>query len=225
MEESIGRLHANGMKPSVKVTSPPGMKPEAFRLFKAQIDAAYSGLGNAGKVLYLDNGAQADAWSISPEDAQVLENRRFQVADICRIFGIPPHMIGETDKTTSWGTGIEQQTIGFLRFSLAKDLSRIEGELNRKLFTGPFYCEFDRDALAAMDAKAQMELFASAIQNAGMTPNEIRRKRNLPDVEGGDQLFIQSATIPLSMAGKAQQQQPPKPPTKAPPPTDPRGPA
>jgi len=153
---------------------------------------------------------------ITSEDAQTLESRGFQVSDICRIFGVPPHMIGETDKTTSWGTGIEQQTIGFLKFSLDKDLSRIEGELNRKLFKGPYYCEFNRDALNALDAKTQAELFASAVQNAGMTPNEIRRKRNLPDAEGGDQLFIQSATIPITKAGQSIAASPQSPAPKVP---------
>jgi HK97 family phage portal protein len=122
-------------------------------------------------------------------------------------------MIGASDKQSSWGTGIEQQTIGFQKFNLDPELTRIEGELNRKLFTGPYYCEFNRDALNAMDAKTQAELYASAVQNAGMTPNEIRRRRNLPDVAGGDELYIQSATIPLSRAGQPPAAAP-APPTK-----------
>jgi HK97 family phage portal protein len=83
---------------------------------------------------------------LSLADAQTLESRRFQVADIARLFGVPPHMIGETDKTSSWGTGVEQQTIGFQIYNLEPELSRIEGELNRKLFTSPYYCEFNREA-------------------------------------------------------------------------------
>ena len=124
------------------------------------------------------------------------------MADIARLFGVPPHMIGETDKTSSWGSGVEQQTIGFQIYNLEPELSRIEGELNRKLFTAPYYCEFNREALAAMDAKTLMELYASAVNNAGMTPNEIRRKRNLPDLPGGDDLYIQGATVPLRLAGQ-----------------------
>jgi HK97 family phage portal protein len=202
LEESVGRLHSNGMRPSMKIVMPPNIKDPAARAMKAQIDGLYSGLVNTAKAMYLDHGASAEAMQITSEDAQTLQSRGFQVSDICRIFGVPPHMVGETDKTTSWGTGIEQQTIGFLKFSLDKDLSRIEGELNRKLFKAPYYCEFNRDALNALDANTQSALFASAVQNARMTPNEIRRKLNLPDMEGGDQLFIQSATIPISTAGQ-----------------------
>jgi HK97 family phage portal protein len=218
MEEATGRMHSNGMRPSVAITLPPKLDKPAMLRMKAEIDGLYTGVTNHGRPIYLDNGASIEPMQITPEDAQTLESRRFQVSDICRIFGVPPHMIGETDKTTSWGTGIEQQTIGFLKFSLAKDLSRIEGELNRKLFKAPYYCEFDREALAAMDAETQAALFASAINNAGMTPNEVRRKRNLPDQPGGDELYIQSATIPLSKAGQIApspaKPAPPAPPVK-----------
>lgn len=202
MEDLVGRIHANGARPSGWIELPKGIGPEGIKKMRAAWDAAHSGISNAGKTMFVDNGSKWNPMSLSMEDAQTLESRRFQVEDICRLFGIPPHMIGATDKTSSWGTGIEQQTIGFQKFSVDPDLTRIEAEINRKLFSYPYYCEFDRDALNAMDAKAQSELYASAVQHAGMTPNEIRRRRNLPDVPGGDELYIQSATVPLSLAGK-----------------------
>lgn len=217
MEEAVGRLHSNSIRPSGVVTFPPGIKEEAAKRMKARIEQFYSGVQNYAKTLYIDASAKWEQMQLSPEDAQTLESRRFQVSDICRIFGVPPHMIGETDKTTSWGTGIEQQTIGFLKFSLDKDLSRIEGELNRKLFRAPFYCEFNRDALNAMDAKTQAEVFASDLQNARRTPNEIRSKLNLKHVEGGDQLFVQSATVPISGAGQTPAAPAPKPAPTMPP--------
>lgn len=217
MDEFVGRMHANSMRPSGVLSMGKGIKPDGVARLRAELQALYSGTGNTGRTLLVDEGSKWNSMQMTLEDAQTLESRRYQVTDIARLFGVPPHMIGETDATTSWGTGIEQQTIGFQKFNLDPDLARIEGELNRKLFTMPFYCEFDRDALNAMDAKTTAELYASAVQNAGMTPNEIRRKRNLPDLVGGDELYIQGATVPLTMAGKIAKPgaEPPKPGARA----------
>lgn len=135
------------------------------------------------RIVSIDVGASEDVFDLEVEGTHSF------IAD-----GIVVH--------NSWGAGIEQQTIGFLLFSIDPDLCRIEAELNRKLLKHPFYCQFDRDALRAMDSKTMAEIFASGVQNARYTPNEVRRQTNLPDMPGGDQLFIQGATIPLSDAGK-----------------------
>ncbi len=206
MEEFVGRMHANSARPSGWMALPQNITPEGVIRMRLEFEKMYAGAGSAGRTMLLDHGSTWNPMQMSLEDAQTLDSRRFQVADIARLFGVPPHLIGETDKTSSWGTGVEQITIGFQKFNIDPELTRIEGELNRKLFTWPFYCEFNRDALNAMDAKATSELFASALNNARMTPNEIRRRMNLPDKEGGDELYIQGATVPLSMAGKQQQQ-------------------
>jgi HK97 family phage portal protein len=169
----------------------------------------------------LDAGMTWTAMQISPLDAQTLDNRRFQVADICRIFGVPPHLVGETDKSTSWGSGIEQMTIGFLLFTLEQWLTAIENELNIKLFEGtPFYAEFNRDALTAMDAKTQAELLASGIQNGWMKPNEARKLKNLPAEPGGDRLYVNSTLVPLEMAGAQKQPEPAAPDDPEPPAPD-----
>lgn len=203
LEEFVGRMHANSARPSGILEVPKGIKDEGLLRITAEFAAMAAGLRNSGTVIPVDAGSKFTPMQLTLADAQTLESRRFQVADIARLFGVPPHMIGETDKTSSWGSGVEQQTIGFQIYNLEPELSRIEGELNRKLFTAPYYCEFNREALAAMDAKTLAELYASAVNNAGMTPNEIRRKRNLPDLPGGDDLYIQGATVPLRLAGAA----------------------
>lgn len=205
MEEGMARMHANGSRPSGVVSAEDGWGKdprEALQRVRAQFEQAYAGLPNAGKTLFLDKGMKWSAMQINPVDAETLAQRRFQTADICRVFGVPPFMVGETDKTTSWGSGLEQQTLGFLQFSLNRWLKRIEGEINRKLLAGgAFYAEFDRDALLSMDATSRAAFFSNMVQNAGMTPNEVRRKQNLPDVDGGNQLFINSACVPLDKAG------------------------
>lgn len=211
LQEFVGRMHANGMRPSISIEMAKGLSPEGMKRLRTELDALYSGVHNAGRWLLLDAGMKASAMQLSPEDAQTLDTRRYQVVDICRIFGVPPHMVGETDRSTTWGTGIEQQTIGFQKFSMDPDLGRIEAELNRKLLSPPFYCEFNREALSAMDAKTISELYAQGVQNARYTPNEVRRLTNLPDLPGGEKLYINAATVPIDSAGK--------PTTAAPPPT------
>lgn len=213
LEEFVGRMHANSARPSGVLEVPKGITDEGLRVLRAEFAAMSQGLRNSGTVIPVDAGSKFTPMQLSLADAQTLESRRFQVADIARLFGVPPHMIGETDKTSSWGTGVEQQTIGFQIYNLEPELSRIEGELNRKLFTAPYYCEFNREALNAMDAKTQAELYASGIQNAQYTPNEVRRKRNMPDMPGGDALYIQGATVPLLSAGTVNPAEPatPKP--------------
>lgn len=206
LEEFVGRMHANSARPSGVFNVPKGITKEGLARLRAEFDSLYSGLRNSGKTVFADAESTWTPMQLTMADAQTLESRRFQVADIARLFGVPPHMIGETDKTSSWGTGVEQQTIGFQVYNLEPELSRIEGELNRKLFVAPYYCEFNREALSAMDAKTQSELYASAVINAGMTPNEIRKKRNLPSVgPEGDKLYVQGAVVPLDLAGTVQQ--------------------
>jgi HK97 family phage portal protein len=111
------------------------------------------------------------------------------VIDIARAFGVPPHMIGETTKSTSWGTGIEQQSIGFVKYTLGPHLKRFENEINRKLFrTSRYFMEHNADSLMAGDSKAQADYFAKAIGGPGaqgwMAVDEVRRKKNMKPMGG-----------------------------------------
>ena len=112
--------------------------------------------------------------------------RQFEREDICQAIGVPPVLIGDNSKTSSWGTGIEQITLGFVKFNIKPLLVRIEEELNRKLFSysGQFV-EFELDGLLRGDSKAQAEAFKAALGGPGagdatMTVNEVRKLKNLP---------------------------------------------
>jgi HK97 family phage portal protein len=132
---------------------------------------------------------------MTPEDAQLIETRKYEKGDICTAFGVPPIMIGDSEKTTSWGTGIEQITIGFVRYTLKPHLVRWEEELNRKLFGSPKrFVEFEVDGLLRGDSKAQADYFTAALGGPGagpgwMTVNEVRKLRNLEPVDNGDELY------------------------------------
>lgn len=142
------------------------------------------------------------AMQINPQDAQTLENRHFQVADIARIYGVPLHLLGETEKATSWGSGIEQQQIAFVVYVIGPWLKSIEQEFNRKLFRAPYFCEFSVQGLLRGDSKARSEYYSKGINNGWLKPNEARRLENLPAEDAGDQLFINRASVPIELAGQ-----------------------
>lgn len=201
LEEGTGMAHENGAKLSGMVELPPNVTPAD----KAKMEAYYAdraqGRANNGKLLYVDKDTKFTSMQLSPEDLATLESRRYQTADICRFFGVPPHLVGEAAGTSAWGSGIEQLTIGFLRFTLESDLQRIEHELNMKLLAdGPYYVMFDREALSAMDATTEATTAATRIGSGQRTINETRRRQHLPAVPDGDTVLVNSTMIPLSRA-------------------------
>lgn len=192
-EAFSSRFFASGAHADVALTVPGKMSQEQIDNLRRIWAQKYGGAHNASLPIVLTEGTDLKEVTISAQDSQLIEARRFQVADIARAFGVPPHMVGETDKSTSWGSGIEQQGIGFVQYTLAPHLNRIEQELNRKCFaTERFFVEFNVEGLLRGDSKSRAEYYTRALggtQNpAWMTPNEVRRLENLPAIAGGDSL-------------------------------------
>lgn len=187
MDEYSGRFFAGGAHPSIVLEATGSMDAEQKASLREAFAAKYSGVENAHRLpLVLTEGIKATTLSVSAEDAQLLDARKFQVVDIARAFGVPPHLIGETSASTSWGSGLEELTRSFVIFTLQQHLKRIEQELNRKLFrTVKYFVEFNRDALMEANSKAQSEYFKAALGGPGSGPgwmdvDEIRRLKNLP---------------------------------------------
>ena len=197
-DDYAGEFFANGASPSIALSYPQGVAPTEAQQnhLREQFAERYTGTGNRHRPLLLVNGGKVEPVSLNAEDAQLLETRKFQVVEIARAFGVPPHMIGETSASTSWGSGIEQMSIGFVRYTLGPHLRRIEQELNRKLWpqSPKYFVEFNRDGLLAGDSKTESEVIAKSLGGPGAqgwrTVNEARRLKNLPPVPGGDVLFI-----------------------------------
>jgi HK97 family phage portal protein len=192
MDDYSGKFFANGAHPSMVLTAPGAMTKDQIEKLQAAFVSKYAGMDNAHRVpLVLTEGLSAKEISISAGDAQLLEARQFQVVDIARAFGVPPHMIGETSASTSWGSGIESMSRGFVTYTLQPHLVRIEQEMNRKLFpraTGRFV-QFDRDALIEGDSKAQAEYNRAALGGPGtgmgwMSVDEIRKSKGLAPIGG-----------------------------------------
>lgn len=206
MDEYSGRFFRDGAHPSIILKSPQRMSTDQQDALRNSFSAKYSGLANAHRLpLVLTEGLDAKEISLSAEDAQLLEARKFQVVDIARAFGVPPHMIGETSGSSAVGAGYEQQARDFVMHTLRLHLKRLEQELNRKLFprdTGKFV-RFDLGDLIEGDSKAQAEYNRAALGGPGtgqgwMTVNEIRKSKGLPPVDAGNKLFdprdVQKAT-------------------------------
>lgn len=199
-----GRSIGEGAMPQIALSYANKMSKDQQALLRESFVATYgSGTGARKLPLVLTEGGSANVLSISPVDMQLLESRRFEREDICQALGVPPVLIGENDKTSSWGTGIEQITLGFVKYTVKPHLARWEEELNRKLFrnAGPFL-EFDLDELLRGDSRAQSEVFTQALGGPGagdgyMSVNEVRRIKNmkpLPDPDFDKPFKAQRAT-------------------------------
>lgn len=203
-EQHGNRIFSNGARLGVVLKHPKNMSQPAIDRLGVQFAQQHVGLSNTAKTLILEEGLDVANVSMTSEDAQFLDTRRFQVEDIARFFGVPPHLIGHTDKQTSWGTGVEQNTLGFLTFTMLPWLTRFEQEFNRKLFPrSPFYAQFKVHGLMRGDSKARSDYYASGHQNGWLTTNEIRKAEDLPPVPGGDTLFVQTNLAPMQQLIKS----------------------
>lgn len=215
-DEYAGEFFSNGASPSIAITYPAGVSPgtEQQDYLRQQFTEKYTGRTNHHKPMLLVNGGDIKPVSLTAEDAQLLETRKFQVIEIARAFGAPPHMIGETSASTSWGTGIEQMSIGFVRYTLGPHLRRIEQELNRKLWprSTRYFTEFNREGLLAGDSKTEADVLGKALGGPGaqgwMVVNEVRAIKNLPPVPGGDKLYFSTASQKPAKPPEAQPDEP-----------------
>lgn len=187
-EEFGARFFGSGAHMSGVVQVPGDLDRERARQLKESFTASHGGLQNSHTVGILSGGAEWKPISVTPEDAQFLGTRAAQNLDIAMLFGIPPHMLGQVDRTTSWGTGIEQQSLGFLRYTLDPWLGAFEDAWSA-LLPKPQMARFDVNALLRTDTAGRYAVYMQA-RNAGlMTIDEIRARENmapLPDGQGAD---------------------------------------
>jgi HK97 family phage portal protein len=197
IEQYCAKFFANGGMPRMVLSFPSGVKlnAEQQQLLREAYVRRLGGADNAAVPFVLTDGGDAKKLSFTAEEAQMLDARKFQVIEIARAFGVPPFMIGETEKTSAWGTGIEQMSQGFIRYTLGPHITAIEQELNRKLFgIDRFFVDFDEEALSRGDMKSLGDWFRQAVGgNNGpgfMTVNEVRSRLKLPPVDGGTDIYV-----------------------------------
>ena len=200
-EEYGSKFFSNGARPSGILTHPNTVKnPKALR---DSWDAAYGGSGNSGRVAVLEENMTFTPISMPNNEAQFLETRKFQVEEICRIYRVPPHMIGDLEHATF--SNIEHQSIDFAVHCIRPWLVRIEQSVNRALFTEKekerYYCQFNLDGLMRGSYKDRMEGYAIGRQNGFLSANDIRRLENqnpIPASEGGDAYLVNGNMLPIS---------------------------
>lgn len=184
-DEYMLSFFRNSARPDYAMETDAALNKDQIKNIKDQLEDAHRGVDRAWKPIILQGGLKIKPITITPEEAQMMEIRRLQVEDICRAMGVPPFMVGHTDKTTSWGSGVEQMGIGFVKYTLQRHLVKIEQEVNRKIFrTSRNFCEFVTAGLERGDLKTRFDAYRVALGRAGEAPwmavDEIRRLENLP---------------------------------------------
>lgn len=160
---------------------------------RKQYKAKFGGNNRHSGPLVLDQGGVLVQMDIKASDAQLLETRQFSVIDIARIFGVPPHLIGSTEKNTALGSSVEQQNISFVQHTIGPHQVAIEQEINEKIHgESGYFSEYDTNGLLKGDIKARFEAYRLSLGGSSgpgfMTPNEVRRSENQPPIAGGDEL-------------------------------------
>lgn len=164
---------------------------EYIDLMRATWEETHAGADKAHRPGVLTGGARWRNMTISPEDAQFLQTREFQVEEICRLYGVPPVWVGSTDKQTSWGTGVAEQSIGLYRYTLRGYMTRFESAMSWLLPRGQFL-RLNPKALLEGDAKAETDVLQTALQNGVINFDTWRAKLDLPPRPGGSRYMVPS---------------------------------
>ena len=203
-EEYGAKFFAHGAAPS-GVLEHPGTIKDPQRVREAW-QSQFGGSQNSGKIAVLEEGMKYTPISISPEQAQFLETRKFQINEIARIFRVPPHMVGDLEKSSF--SNIEQQSLEFVKYTLDPWVIRWEQSMQRRLLSADekntYFVKFNLEGLLRGDYQSRMNGYATARQNGWMSANDIRELENLdriPAEAGGDLYLINGNMLPLQQAG------------------------
>ena len=203
-EEYGAKFFANGAAPS-GVLEHPGTLKDPSKIREAW-QSQFGGSQNSGKVAVLEEGMKYTPISISPEQAQFLETRKFQINEIARIFRVPPHMVGDLEKSSF--SNIEQQSLEFVKYTLDPWVVRWEQSIMRSLLSptekSEYFVKFNLEGLLRGDYQSRMNGYAIGRQNGWMSANDIRELENLdliPDEDGGNLYLVNGNMLPLVKAG------------------------
>ena len=190
-QEYAAAFFERGARPDYVLQLDTPVNEERLRQLREDLESLHAGPSNYRRPMVLQGGIKFQPITMPLEDVQLVALRSFQVEEIARAFGVPPFMIGYNEKTTSWGSGVEAMSVGFVRFTLRPWLNKIENELNRKLFRrGNRFVAFDTSDLERADLKSLFESFRIALGRAGepgwLKPDEVRAQLNLPPLETGN---------------------------------------
>jgi HK97 family phage portal protein len=214
-DKSAASFFRNGMRPSMLFTMEKFLPEPQRKRFEEETKEKLVGSINSGGWALLEGGMKPEMISMKPEDAQLLATRAFGVEEVCRWFGVQPVMIGHMEKSTAWGTGLEQMNLWFLTYTLRPLLKSIEQSVRKDLLNpgekNTYYAEFNVDALLRADSAGRAALMTALVDHGLRTRNEVRALDNVAPLEGGDDLTVQSNMLPIQLLGKEATFKQPKP--------------
>ena len=206
-DDAANGTFKNGLLPTVAFKVDRVLNPDQRDEFRDYVKQV-SGALNSGRSPVLEKGITPESIGINPVDAQLLESRGYSVEEVCRWFGVPPWMVGKTDSGSNWGTGLEQQMIAFLTFSISSITNQIQQCVNKRLLTPverrSYYAEFSLEAFLKADSAGRSAWYSQMTQNGIMTRDECRVKENLPR-HGGNAgvLTVQTNLTPIDKLGES----------------------
>ncbi len=196
-------FYKNGANASGVIEYPGALADTAYERLKKDFAKSYQGLANTGKPIILEGGAKFSQLAIKPADAQLIENKKFQLEDIARIYRVPLHLIQNLDRATF--SNIEQQSLEFVMYTMLPWFKRWEENINMQLLTplerkAGFYIEFNINSLLRGDMQSRAMAYAQGRQWGWLSVNDIRKLENMPPIPNGD-IYMQP--LNFSEAGKA----------------------
>lgn len=202
--EYAARYLANSASPGGALVHPGKIGLDAQKHLKASWNEMHGGVRNVGKVGVFEEGLKWEAIGFNPKDSQFLEQRAFDIAEIARMFDLPPHKL--MDLTRSTNNNIEHQGIEYVMDAILPRAVNAEETLERDLLlpsdAGRFYIEFNLEGLQRGDSAARGALYTARFNIGSLSPNDIRRKENENAIDGGDEYFVPLNMVPLSQAAK-----------------------
>lgn len=178
-DQAAARMYGNGMLIGGMVTTDDDVTEDEARMFKTYIDNRLTGVKNAGDIAFMNRKLTFSPWTQTAEDAQFIESRSFQIEEVARILGIPPHLLAQTEKQTSWGTGVSEQNVGLARYTFMSWTTRIEQRLS-KLLARPRFAEFEYKGLFKGSPREELEMLKLQLDAGILTVDEARRVLDMP---------------------------------------------
>lgn len=175
---------------------------------RQQLHDRYSGSGQTPGTppwWLLEGGIKWDDINLPPDDLQMLQSREFQIAEVCRYYGVPTVMVDGASSSTTWPASYEKQVLAFLTFTLKPYLEEFEDKVLETLAPENVYAEHNVEGFLRADSQGRAAYYSQAVQNGWMTRNEVRKKENLPAMDGGDELTIQVNMTPAESLGAEDQ--------------------
>ncbi len=178
-DQAAARMFSSGMLIGGLVTPDDDMDEDQQKEALSTLNARLRGVRSAGDLVLTNAKLKVQPWTMSAEDAQFIQTRVHQVEEVARIFGVPPHLLAQTEKQTSWGSGVSEQNRGLARYTLMPWTSRLEQRLSR-LLPRPRFCEFSYEGLLAAAPEVQIPLLIQQVEAGLLTIDEARAIQNLP---------------------------------------------